>query len=151
MNEFRAPATRDASLETLLSRFVPSISIDVHRDHFVWQRKERVMDVPTRVYLAADASKVLGVGAAPADADFVAVDLFPAERDSHDAIRSSALEKFMKYGVEAIVGRALMIKPLVVVTNATSLQPLLHGYAAPVLADALFRAGASRVVFQPAA
>lgn len=151
MNEFRAHATRDAAFETLLSRFVPSISIEVHQDHFVWQRKERVMNVPTRVYLDADASAVLGVGGAPANAEFVVVDLFPVERDPHDAIRSSALEKFMKYGVETIVGRAFMIKPLVVVRNSTALQPLLHGYAAPVLADALFRAGASRVVFQPSA
>ena len=88
--------------------------------------------------------RVASVGEAPrGDTSCVRIDLFtnPGVRVA-GVEREDALHAYMRFCIERMHWRRRMLRPDVMITNATSLRGLLCGYEKIVLREAVMRTGA---------
>jgi len=133
----------------------------VDPDAFLFTTGKTAVHLETFVYLdtSGGTPRVLAVGEeVPMLAGVIRVDLFRnANGLSTSAINVSkmdCLSAFCRLGIQKLTGwhvfglrRTAMIRPHVTVSGLATLDPVLHGYQAAVLRQALETAGASMIVF----
>ena len=141
-------------LAWLLDRFGPRITVQVDPDAFLFTTGKTAVHLGTFLYLdtSGGTPRVLAVGEeVPMVAGVIRVDLFRnANGLSTSAINVSkmdCLSAFCRLGIQKLTRRSSMIRPHVTVIGLATLDPVLHGYQATVLRQALESTGASMIVF----
>ena len=142
----------DRLLQWIVARFASRISIQISPKRFVFSSKETV-EVQTCLYLEGSSGplRVIAVGTEETStAEVFRVLLFEDNAGVPRPIdKTECLEAFMRYGIQkAMRNPRAMLRPIVTVTGAQSLEPILHGYQIGLLLQILERSGAGRVSFE---
>ena len=136
-----------------MRRFAPRIELRVSREAFIFTDGASSVSISTYLYLqpTAHGPRILAVGEQLAEAStLIRVELFGDSTSPSPSARigrMQCLEAFIRYGIQKVVGRRTMVKPIVTVFGLTALEADLHGYQAAVLWHALDASGAVEIHF----
>jgi hypothetical protein len=138
------------AINNLFGLIPPPITIQIHPEHFHFSMGNESLQLETRLNLQMVKGKyeVHSAGETSfATSDIIRIDLFrnsdmPGGRD-----RMEILEAYLRYAIQKLVRRSRIIRPLVHVIGAHTLDELLMGYQYFLLRTVLMGAGAREVRF----
>jgi hypothetical protein len=134
----------------------PRITVHVSPEAFTFSSARGRLLLQTFLYLrdSPDSVRVVSVGEEPAEtsAGIVRLELFGgAKRLGNGKARignAECLEAFLRFAIQKLWGRTLMVRPTVTVVGAENLDRILQGFQMPVLRQAFESAGAYSVAFE---
>lgn len=139
-------------LVALADRFGPSIDLRVSPESFVFSGKESTCELPTLVTVEPTSSGLQLVspdkqGNLPTNGQ--PLSLFPVDSVVASGIDPGrALEVLLRVGILRAGGSKNILRPLVIVRGAASLEAAMSGHQTATLVRAIIAAGAREVRFE---
>ena len=127
----------------LLRRLAKVVSIDVSPERFVFECGGSLLTLETRLWVTNDRIEAVGADGPPGCDPF---DLFPDEpRPSWKRDLPDLLSAFLQHGIVRVMGRGIVLRPIVRVTGLASFEKTLGGYQKAVFEHALEASPAAEV------
>jgi hypothetical protein len=131
----------------------PKISVQVSPVEFVFTKGADSRTFPTAVYVAPGSKGPLFLGPderSVGSSAAVRVNLFSGEPCPilpAESGRMWALEHYLAFAIREVIGKNIMVRPVITIAGVGKLSSLLSGYETSILTSGFIAAGALKVEF----